>query len=154
MEVLRPAIKSILYGTHAHIDPRKVLHEITPKIARRKLTDNAHSCWQLLYHMNYWQDVVVRAYDGDESTKEANDQDSWPKPKQMKNDSDWTALVNRFEGGLEQLATIAEERDLMQTCATWPDAPLLYNLMVEVAHNSYHLGQMVLILRSCQSQGL
>lgn len=148
MEEMRPIVKSLLYGRHAHVDPRKVLEVVTPAIARKRVKEGQHSCWDLLYHMRYWQDVVIRAYQGDESVKDANDADSWPRPAQMKKDSDWTSLVTGFERGTEQLSTFAEKSDLMETCKVWPDAPLVHNLILEIAHNSYHLGQIVMTLKA------
>jgi uncharacterized damage-inducible protein DinB len=148
MERTRPIIGSLLYGRHAHVDPRKVLKVVTPSTARKRLREGTHSCWELLYHMKYWQDIVIRAYQGNESVKDANDADSWPRPTQMKTDSEWNSLVTEFERGTEQLSTFAERGDLMQTCKVWPDAPLIHNLVVEIAHNSYHLGQIVNILKN------
>ena len=151
MEEIRPIIKGLLRGSHAHIDPLKVIDSLKPELARRRTGDDAKSCWELLYHMWYWQDAAIRAYSGDESVKKANDLDSWPKQDQMRNDSDWAELVESFKEGLEQLTVYSESDDLMKVCEVWPDAPLIQNLMIEIAHNSYHLGQIVSTLKSLEA---
>lgn len=152
LDDIRPILKASLYGKHAHIDLMKALREITPEIARRRLEGLRRSCWELLYHMRYWQDIIIRAYGGDNSANDANDRDSWPGSGQMVDDSEWSALVDAFESGLEHFTELAEKEDLMKACPVWPQNHLIKDILVEICHNSYHLGQIVQILRGLQSQ--
>ena len=143
-------VKESLYGKYAHIDPVKALKEITPELARRKLKGISRSCWDLVFHMNYWQDMILRAYDGDESPAKANDADSWPNTTNRPSDHEWTALVEEFEKGLGRLSNMAEQDDLTQSSKAWPHSSLLRDLFIMIAHNSYHLGQVVQLLRAHQ----
>ena len=137
-------MSDVLHGKYAHIDPIRALKGLTPEVSRKKPSAGAQSIWELLFHMTYWQEIVSLAYAGnEEAAKKANDKDSWPTSDDMKNDNEWTLLVERFTTGLGELVRSSKEDDLEKTLTTWGDAPLYYNLLVEIAHNSYHLGQIV-----------
>jgi hypothetical protein len=143
-------VKESLYGKYAHIDPIKALKEITPELAQRKVEGISRSCWDLVYHMDYWQNMVLRAYDGEESPAKANDEDSWPDPDYTPSEDDWTALVTGFENGLGRLSGMAEEDDLSCSSKAWPHSSLLRDMFIMISHNSYHLGQVVQLLRAHQ----
>ena len=148
MDEIGPALQAALYGRHAHIDPIKALKEITPEMARAKIEGFTRTCWDFLFHMTYWQDMVLRAYEGDEAPTKANDKDSWPD--HAPSDDEWTELVGKFERDLERLSQLAEHGDLELGSKAWPQSSLLRDLMLEVCHNSFHLGQIVQLLRAHQ----
>jgi uncharacterized damage-inducible protein DinB len=146
MDALRKILSDVLHGKYAHIDPIKALKGLTPNVARKKPSAGGQSIWELLFHMAYWQEIVLLAYSGNEAAaKKANDKDSWPTSEDMKKDDEWPSLVRKFTTGLEELVRSSKEDDLEKTLETWGDAPLYYNLLVEIAHNSYHLGQIVAV---------
>lgn len=146
MDAWRIILSDVLHGKYAHIDPIKALKGLTPDVARKKPSAGAQSIWELLFHMAYWQEIVSLAYSGNEdAAKKANDKDSWPTSDYMKKDDEWTSLVERFTTGLKELVRSSKEEDLEKTLQTWGDAPLYYNLLIEIAHNSYHLGQIVAV---------
>ncbi len=144
MDDLREILVDAFHGKHTHVEPIKALNGLTPALARKKPTDETHSCWEVLYHMAYWQDTVLKAYKNEDVSKASNDF-SWPKPEEMSNDDDWHTLVERFKAGLAGLVRSAKEEDLKKTAEAWANTPLYYNLIVEIAHNSFHLGQIVAV---------
>jgi uncharacterized damage-inducible protein DinB len=148
LEEIRPIVKAALYGKHAHINPVKVLREVTPEIARERIEGVSRTCWDLLFHIVYWQEMVLRAYQGDESPAKANDRDSWPD--HMPTDAEWNGLVQKFENDLEQLNEMAGQDDLKRRTTAWPHSALLNDLLIMIAHNSYHLGQIVQLIRTHQ----
>jgi uncharacterized damage-inducible protein DinB len=143
-------LKDAFYGKFSHIDPINALKEITPELARKKVEGIERSCWDLVYHMDYWQDMILRAYDGEESPAKANDKDSWPDQNHVMSDEEWTALVEGFERGLERLSGLAEQDDLSRSSKAWPHSSLLRDMFIMISHNSYHLGQVVQLLRAHQ----
>ena len=146
VDALRIILSDVLHGKYAHIDPIKALKGLTPDVARKKPAAGAQSIWELLFHMAYWQEIVLLAYSGnEEAARKANDKASWPTSDDMKRDDEWSHLVERFKTGLGKLVRSSKEDDLEKTLEIWGDAPLYYNLLVEIAHNSYHLGQIVAV---------
>jgi uncharacterized damage-inducible protein DinB len=138
----------MLYGKHAHVDPKNVLGALSPAIAKKRIPGYEKSAWELLYHMWYWQDMVIRAYKGDKEAESATDRDSWPKPEDMDSDEKLEKMKEDFSNDLEYLTRLAENEDLMKKLEVWSGSPLAHNLLIEIAHNSYHLGQIVVLLKA------
>lgn len=151
MDWIRPLISSMLHGKHAHVDPNYMLETLTPEIARKRIPGYEKSAWELLYHMWYWQDMMIRAYNSDNEAEKANDSDSWPKPEDMDTDEKFGVLKDEFSDDLEYLTRLARDEDLMKKFEIWSDSPLAHNLLIEIAHNSYHLGQIVVLLKANDS---
>jgi len=148
MDWIRPLLTSMLYGKHAHAAPKQVLGNLSPAIAKKKIQGYEKSAWELLYHMWYWQDMVIRAYKGDKEAESANDSNSWPKPEDMDSDEKLGKLKEHFMNDLECLTKLAQDEDLMKKFEAWSGSPLAHNLLIEIAHNSYHLGQIVVLLKA------
>ncbi len=148
MDWIRNLLSLMLHGKHAHVAPKQVLGNFSPAIAKKKIPGYDRSAWKLLYHIWYWQDMVIRAYKGDKEAERANDSHSWPKPEDMDSDEKLGKLKDEFSNDLEYLTRLAEDEDLMKKFEVWSGSPLVHNLLIEIAHNSYHLGQIVVLLKA------
>jgi len=142
-EIIPETIKRCLRGRDAHIAPLKALKGLTPEMARKRPSPNAHSCWELLYHIVLWQDVCLDAVRGNNVDWEAAQKKEWPSQKMMSDDTQWGKLVSKFEKGLKEASQLVEQVDLAKPIPAWGGAPTLQVLMVVVQHNSYHIGQIV-----------
>jgi uncharacterized damage-inducible protein DinB len=140
------AISSGLEGKWTHLDPKKAFVGLTPTIARKKPSANTHSCWELLHHIVIWQDTLIRHIQGE--TLDWNDietKDNWPTTESMKDDSNFSTLLSRFESGLKEASTLLESVDFLKTSEGFPELSTIKLFIVLLQHTSYHIGQIIAV---------
>jgi len=147
-EQLIKDLSSGINGFLTHLEPMKAVEGLTPTIARKKPSNKYHSCWDLLHHTVYWQDILLKNLDGKiiDWSKISNE-DNWPSDEYLSKDDNFIELVKKFNKNLEIAATKLEKIDLMQGIKIGPehtpDVTHFKLFLVFLQHTSYHLGQMV-----------
>lgn len=140
---LTAALKNSVTGKHIHVDPMTSLENLTPELAATLPAKSEHSCWHILHHIVYWQDLMLEALRGNKDVKWPNNNKlSWPN-KLSKEAKDWTELVERFKTGLEEAYKMTEEIESQDDLSSWPKVPAFRGLMILGQHNAYHLGEIV-----------
>jgi hypothetical protein len=135
-----------LVGKGIHIDSKEALKGLTPSIARKKPGNNVHSCWELLHHVVVWQEVMIAAIEGNEvdwgGIAKSN---NWPSPEMLTVDSYFSNLLLRFEKGIGKVENLLENVDFNDPMPGWDNDPIIQGINVLLQHNSYHLGQIVIV---------
>ncbi|MFQ5832569.1 MAG: DinB family protein [Candidatus Thorarchaeota archaeon] len=139
-EELAKALIDGLYGKQIHPHPLKSLNGLTFQEAADRISKNAHSSYDLLFHIVFWQDLVLEAMHGEKVEWPKKPNEDWPDSTSK---TDWDALVQRFEEGLEEGKRILKEGDFERPLPSWRNIPMLRAAIVLAQHNSYHLGQIV-----------
>ena len=135
-------------GNLTHLAPMKSVEGLTPTVARKKPSDKYHSCWDLLHHTVYWQDILLKNFEGkfiDWTTLKF--EDNWPTNEQLIKDENFIELVKKFKENLNIAASKFENIDLMKGIKIGPehtpDVTYFRLILVFLQHTSYHLGQIV-----------
>jgi len=111
---IQKSILNGLQGTHVHVNPFKALEGLDADTAKKVPPNGGHSCWQILYHIVYWQDFML--------------------PHLRKEEVNW---------GIEEAEAITKTIDSFENLPTDPKVPSYAALMVFIEHNAYHVGQIV-----------
>jgi uncharacterized damage-inducible protein DinB len=143
-KVLEKTIADALSAKDAHVEPARALEELTWQAAGTRPDGAPHSVFQLLNHMIYWQEWGIKWLDGKKPRLPKHASASWPGDEAPTGPENWQEAVNRFEGGLERLKRLSCEVDLATKRGRWSPLEMLRLL---ASHNSYHLGQVVLLRR-------
>ena len=141
-------LASGIKGFLTHLEPMKALEDLTPIAARKKPSDRYHSCWDLLHHTVYWQDILIQNIDGKFiDWSKLNSEDNWPTEERLSQDNNFTELVKKFNNNLEIAVTKLEIIDLTKGIKIGPehtpDVTYFRLFLVFLQHTSYHLGQIV-----------
>jgi len=141
--VLTAALKNSIKGQHIHVDPMVALKNLTPEMAAEVPEKSEHSCWHILHHIVFWQDLMLEALRG---KKEVN----WPKTNEPswlkvlpKDGKKWDELVQKFKSGMEEGYEMTENIESLEALPSWPKIPVFRALMVFGQHNAYHIGEIV-----------
>ncbi|MFX0117309.1 MAG: DinB family protein [Candidatus Hodarchaeota archaeon] len=145
------AISSGFHGKWTHLEPKKALAGLTPATAKKKPNNVDYSCWELLYHIVFWQETIIKQIKGetldwDELEKKGN----WPSEQSMQDDSNFHKLQTRFHSGIEEAQNLLAKTDFTKIATGWPELSVIKLFLVFLQHTSYHLGQIVAI-RKCLS---
>lgn len=139
---LRDALVRALTGEGAHVQAASALDGLDWQLAGARPDGAAHSVFQIVNHLIYWQDHALAWLAGDKPATPARDADSWPGPPAPASAEEWQAATVRFAAGIDRLVRHAREDDLF---ARRGPKTGLYILQISAAHDSYHLGQVVLL---------
>ncbi|UKS29688.1 DinB family protein [Paenibacillus sp. HWE-109] len=141
------ALVKSLVGERGHIPIARALPDIDAELAGRVHEAMPYSIYQLLRHMHYWQQFMLEHLEGRKPQLPANVMGSWPEETSPQDEMSWQTDIKMFLEGVDRAVTIAETAQLDEPLPHFPvetRAGLLRNI---ASHNSYHLGEIVLLRR-------
>lgn len=131
-----------LHGRSTHVDITLIFDALDWHSAGKKPEHCPHSVWELLYHMNYWQDFMLGYLRGDVMHAPDHPEESWPDNPAPDSREEWNEGVDHFMKGLKEAEEEAA-KDFSETGFGNTDRSRGELLMVLINHNSYHAGQVV-----------
>jgi len=108
-----------------------------------------YSAWELLEHMRIAQNDILRFSLSADYVSPAWPEGYWPAAPAPKQQTDWARSIRAFRKDLGVFIALIRDpaQDLYQTFP-WGDGQTLMREALLIAdHNSYHLGQLVLLRR-------
>ena len=145
-QVLEKTVSYALSGKGAHVEAKNAFEGLDWKLAGICPDGVEHSIFQLLNHMIYWQEWVMKWLAGQEPPIPEHASGSWPGSLGPSNQEDWERVVRRFGTVLDKLSAQSREGDLFSMrLSVGTEKSRLELLQTIGSHNSYHLGQVVLL---------
>jgi uncharacterized damage-inducible protein DinB len=149
------AIKELLHGKGAHVDPLACVEDLSAELAWQQVSGFPHSIGQLVFHMNYWMDYDLRRIRGEKPPYPAHNCESFSSGPVPADAREWSDLRKRFATLIKDSAALAEspeqelQREIEATHSSHKErsATLEAVLWQLVAHNSYHIGQIAMMRR-------
>lgn len=135
-------IEAGLSGAGAHAGAENTFEGLDWSDAGYCPDGTPHSIFQLLNHITYWQDWAVKWVDGRTAPLPKHARGSWPANVGPANQKEWDRAVQTFLRGLAKLKRQARKMDLLSKRG---DSTRLRMLRTIGSHNSYHLGQVVVL---------
>lgn len=122
----------------------ETLDGVSAELAATPGPGGTHSIWQIVLHMNIWQDAVARWLAGD--TSRPNDEESWPVISDT-SDAAWRKAVASLRSSYERLRTeVPKLHDARLGDPIFDNMPSIYSTLHGVIHhNLYHAGQIALL---------
>ena len=141
-KLLEKIIDNALSGKGAHVATKNVFEGLDWKAAGARPEGAPHSIFQLLNHLRYWQNWVVKWLDGGNPKVPRHASGGWPGSLSPASAQAWQRAVRDFRRGLDRLARQSREADLLTTHGKHSRLGMLQAI---ASHNSYHAGQVVLL---------
>lgn len=144
--VLEKTVGHALSGEGAHVEARSAIERLDWKVTGTRPDPVPHSIFQLLNHMIYWQEWVVKWLDGEDPPIPKHASGSWPGNAGPVSSEDWERAVGRFGTLLDELIRRSGEADLFSMGVSVGSEKTRLEMFQTIgSHNSYHLGQVVLL---------
>jgi len=145
----------LMEGRAAHADPIACVEDLSAELAARKPAGFERCVAELLAHINYWMDYDMNRMRGTPDKYPQHAAESWESFDRLSTDQ-WKKIVERFRVLLRALEAIcrSDEADWRKKApATYPShernistvGAMIFQL---IAHNSYHVGQIVDVRRA------
>jgi hypothetical protein len=145
---LREQLVALLKSGHAHQDFDSAIDEVPVAVRGKRPAGSPHSPWELLEHMRIAQsDILEYSRDATHVSPEFP-KGYWPATPEPPTESAWDESVARFRADRAAFsALISDESTDLFGKIPHATANLLRELLHAADHNSYHLGQLVLVRR-------
>jgi len=148
-KALREHVVKLLKGGEAHADFAVAIADFPGEVRGKTPKGAEHSPWQLLEHMRIALEDLV-----DFSTNPGYKAHEWPKDYWPEEDAPpdpkaWDRSVHAYCQALEAMSKLVEDpgTDLFARIPHGDGQTILREALVAADHNSYHLGQIVLLRR-------
>ena len=142
------ALQKALRGHQAHLGPQQVLGGLTVAIANEKPGGSPYSIWNILRHIQFWQEQFWGYLSQNPLPPVPSDAIGWPGPDHVTTQEELQEEITRFMNSLEQMELLLDRPEVDLT----PVSSKFYEsgweaIQALICHNSYHLGQILLLRR-------
>ncbi len=153
--MMDPTFRLLLRGKGAHADPVVILADVPASVAGRTLEGYPHSIWQIVGHMNYWMAYELERIAGKRPHYPDHAIESWPAEVAPRQEAEWKAAREALAARIERLSALSESSatalaapvEAMQAKEEPRSASVESVLWQIMVHNSYHVGQIAVLMR-------
>ena len=147
---LREQLLALLKGGQAHAHFDAALGDWPVQLAGAKLANFPHTAWMLLEHMRIAQWDILEFSRNPKHVSPKWPEGYWPSSEAPADDKAWKAGIAEFKRDLRAVEKLAGDRKVdLHARIPWGDGQTVLREVLLVAdHNSYHLGQLVMLRKS------
>ncbi|MFA0961254.1 DinB family protein [Roseivirga sp. BDSF3-8] len=134
-----------LEGTNAHLKPEVVLEGLTARVAGQEVPGSPYTIWQLLLHLNYWQDRFMKNFLNQTVRPVAHAALGWSCDKAPESETALQKEIARFIKSLDKVKELLDDptTEFVEASGGYGSG---YDAIQSMAsHCSYHLGQIMLL---------
>jgi hypothetical protein len=148
-DALRKHVLELLAGKSAHADFDSAVAKFPVKLAGEKPKGAPYSAWQLLEHMRIAQWDILEFSRNPKHTSPPWPEGYWPETESPPKNTAWSQSVRAFRADLKTMMDLVADpaRDLLARIPHGQGQTLLREALLVADHNSYHVGQLVMLRR-------
>ena len=145
---LQQHLINLLNFEGAHVGFDEAVRGLSDQLRGKKAKGFPHTAWQLVEHMRIAQWDILEFSRNSKQVSPKWPDGYWPGSSAPANEVAWKKSIAAFRNDLEQIKKLVGEADEQQLYARIPHGDgqtLLREALLIADHNSYHLGQMVML---------
>jgi uncharacterized damage-inducible protein DinB len=148
-DALRQHVLDLLRGRNAHADFDTVVADFPSRMRGVKPPGAPHTAWQLLEHMRIAQSDILEFSRDAKHKSPPWPEGYWPKTEAPPSAASWNNSLRSFRADLKATAKLVADKktDLFAQIPHGTGQTILREVLLVADHNSYHLGQLVLLRR-------
>ena len=146
---LRKHLVEVLRGHGAHADFDEAIRDLPVKLRGASAKNLPFTPWRLLEHMRIAQWDILEFSRNAKHVSPEWPKGYWPSSDAPKSGAAWKASVAAFRRDLGEMIELVQDpaTDLFALIPHGTGQTILREAMLVVDHNSYHLGQMIMLRR-------
>jgi hypothetical protein len=147
---LRRHLVELLTGGNAHADFDQAVEGIPAELRGKTPKGAEHSPWQLLEHLRIAQWDILEFTRNSKHVSPKWPEGYWPASEAPMNEKAWKASMAAFKRDLRTMEQLIANRrvDLYARIPWGEGQTILREALLVADHNSYHLGQLVMLRKS------
>jgi DinB superfamily len=145
--LLREHLLEFLRGGSAHIDFKSAVKDFPPELYGKTPEGAPYSAWQLLEHLRIALHDMLDFCVNPKYAALEWPKDYWPESAAPPSAETWRASVRAVEADIAEFERLAgDPKSNLYAKIPWGDGQtLLREILLAGDHNSYHLGQLVML---------
>jgi hypothetical protein len=149
-KALRDHLLYLLKGGGAHVSFDAAMGDWPVQLAGAKVANFPHTAWMLLEHMRLAQRDILEFSRSSKHVSPAWPEGYWPASEAPSNEKAWSASMAAFKKDLRTMTRLVSDPKVdLYSRIPWGDGQTILREALLVAdHNSYHLGQLVMLRKS------
>lgn len=142
-------VHELLRGGHAHATFADILARWPEELCGARPAGAAHTAWQLLEHLRICQSDILEFSRSASHVSPKFPEGYWPKSEAPPAPGAWEQSVAAFGADLKGMEELVADpaTDLLARIPHGDGHTILREALMLADHNSYHLGQLVLLRR-------
>lgn len=145
---LRESLVYLLKEGGAHADFDSAVDEFPAELRGVRPPNAPHSAWELLEHMRIAQWDILEFTRDPKHVSPDFPSGYWPKTPAPPNSEAWDKSIEAFRQDRRELVELTQTTaDLLAPIPHGDGQTVLRELLLVADHNSYHLGQFLLVRR-------
>lgn len=148
MDTLRDALLRGLRGQDAHVNPHAALEGLSAEQVGRKVSESPHTIWEILGHLVFWQQQFLTAVGGGTPAIPEHAEGGWPAKARPADEKELSDTLVQFSAGLREAEKMVTSANLDAPVPDILGGKAAFALGGLTHHNSYHLGQVVMLRRA------
>ena len=145
---LQQHVINLLNFEGAHVGFDQSVRGLGAELRGKKIKGFPHTAWQLLEHMRIAQWDILEFSRNSKHVSPKWPDGYWPQSSAPADEEAWKKSIAAFRRDLEEVKKLVSQGDEQQLCARIPHGDgqtLLREALLVADHNSYHLGQLVVL---------
>lgn len=144
---LREHLINLLNSGDAHQDFDSAVDGFPPALRGKRPAGAPHSPWELLEHLRLALSDILEYSRDAKHVSPKFPEGFWPPSPEPPSEAAWDESVAKFRASRASLAALLDESTDLFAKIPNSSSTLLGELLLAADHNSYHLGQLVLVRR-------
>ena len=147
---LRKQVIELLRSRGAHADFDKAIEGLPGGLRGARVKEVPFTAWKLLEHLRLAQWDILEFSRNAKHKSPPWPQGYWPESDAPRNAAAWDASVAAFRRDLAEMEKLVRDpsKDLFAPIAHGQRQTLLREALLVADHNSYHVGQFILLRRA------
>jgi len=139
----------LLEGGHAHTKFDDVVADFPKGLVGKRPEGVPYSAWELLEHLRLAQEDILRFSQSADWVSPGWPKGYWPAKPAPPHDGDWNQSIRAIHKDLAEFVALIRDpaQDLHKKFPWGSGQTLMREALLVADHNSYHLGQLVLVRR-------
>lgn len=149
-QALREHLVELMQGGHAHLNFGAAIADLPVELRGSKPSGVPHSPWQLVEHMRIAQWDILEFSRNPRHVSPKFPDSYWPEGDAPRTAQAWDQTVTAFQADLQAMCDLVSDpaTDLFAQIPHGDGQTILREAMLVADHNSYHLGQLIIVRRA------
>ena len=149
-KALRDHLLELLGGKGAHLTFDEAIADLPPALRGKRVAGTPHTAWRLVEHLRIAQWDILEFSRNPRHQSPEFPAGYWPPDDAPPDDTAWERSVAAFRADLAAMrALVADPKtDLFARIPHGDGQTILREALLIADHNSYHLGQLVMLRRA------
>lgn len=146
--ILRQELVRLLNPGGAHASFDEAITGIPKKYYGMPVEGIPYTLWRILQHMRISQHDILDYITNPEYVEPVWPDDYWPQEKAPPSDAAWKNSVKQCQKDLQTLIKLVQnpKTKILEPIPHLPEGPtILREILLVADHNSYHIGQIILL---------